>query len=809
MYNQLEIRTRTARARTLTLLTITSFALAVAVAPASVIARSDSSVSTAQVDTSAACIVHSLPSFIAQGELELENTIGDIVEVECNPEALPPGTPVEISDAQLFSRCPGGIKWVTPSEFGTGELREELGRGITVGLDGDGNATVALVAGPHCAVGETVVSAHTGAPLFESIATSFSVEGPKPTAEGVMVTPTSQVESTGASSVATILTAEFPASGEGMVRVAAPELFSRCLVGEHLSWLRMNKEIVSGRELAGGTALEPTGTEAIKLDNDGNAFVIAIGHSSCKTGRSIFEADLESSPFTTLTTEFVVLPPQPTPEPSFTIEKLQKIAGSGGGFTTAQLEGTVGATVEYEIVVANTTGVPETFSQFVDANCDSGTIAGGPGASPVGPGQSTTYTCTRLLPAVGTYTNEASVTGVTPGGRPLTKTSNQVVVTVPEPPKPAFVVEKLQEIAGSGRGFTSAPLEGSVGATVDYEVVVKNVGNTPLSFEFSDPFCDPGTVMGGPGGTPIEPGASTVYTCTRNLPAEGIYVNVASLTGTPPSGPPIVEPSQPVEVVVPPSGSTPSEFTVEKLQEIAGSGSGFTSLPLKGTVGATVDYKIVVKNIGLTPLNLEFSDAFCDPGTIMGGPGGKPIAPGASTEYTCTRALPAAGTYVNVATVTGTPPGGVPILEAAPPVEVTVPSPPTTPGATSTPPGGQVSTQSAGKPGPKQEVAAACEAKPALQGASGPKRKTFSVHVASKGISRITFYVDGRKLKTLAEAQAKKGMFTVKINPRKLSFGAHRLSFTTVQTNPDCTKTARSSVFVHPFSAKVPPKFTG
>jgi hypothetical protein len=268
-----------------------------------------------QITSAANCLIKSdKASSVNQGEFKLEGTVGDVVEVECNTKVFPPGTPIEISDAQLFSRCTGGIRWVVANEFGTNLPRIEDGRSVTVGLDGDGNATVALVAGPHCAVGETVISGHTGAPEFESFSTAFSIEGAKPTPEGLYITPVEQVESTGSSSVVALVEVEYANAGEDMVRIASPELFKRCAVGGlKLSWLRMNKEVVlSAKELVGGTALEPKGTEAIKLDNDGNGFVIAVGHESCSTGRSIFEADLETSPFTTLEMPFTIKPPQET-----------------------------------------------------------------------------------------------------------------------------------------------------------------------------------------------------------------------------------------------------------------------------------------------------------------------------------------------------------------------------------------------------------------------------------------------------------------------------------------------------------------
>ncbi len=276
------------------------------------------SASPQTTSSATSCVLHTQASFVNQGEFSLAGTVADIAEVECNPEVFIPGTKVEISDAQLYSRCPGGIEWVVPNEFGAaagaGLRVEPNSRSITVGLDGVGNATVALVAGPHCAAGDTVISGHTEGAVVESFSASFAVLTAGPTTPGVTVLPAEQVEDEGSSSVATILEAEFPGSTEAKVRLAAPELYSRCEVGNKVSWVRENKEVVtSAKELVGGTALEPTGTEAVRTDDDGNAFAIAVGNESCQPGKSFFEADLEETPFTTEEPEFTIKAPQPTP----------------------------------------------------------------------------------------------------------------------------------------------------------------------------------------------------------------------------------------------------------------------------------------------------------------------------------------------------------------------------------------------------------------------------------------------------------------------------------------------------------------
>jgi uncharacterized repeat protein (TIGR01451 family) len=350
---------------------------------------------------------------------------------------------------------------------------------------------------------------------------------------------------------------------------------------------------------------------------------------------------------------------------TFTIEKFQEIVGSKQGPTKSKLIGAVGQTVDYEIVVTNTAHMPETFSEFSDAHCDSGTLAGGPGTSEVLPGHSTVWTCSRHLTAPGTFTNEATVTGSSQfGGVPLTQTSNRVVVEVPAPPPP----------------------------------------------------------------------------------------------------PPTPSPQ-------PTPAPTPA-FTIEKRQEIAGSKAGFTVAPLHGTVGETVDYEIVVTNTGPVALKFSsFSDALCDQPTIAGGPGEGAVAPGTATIFTCSHLLSSAGTFVNTASVIGTAPGAAPLSETSNPVEVMVPT-----------------------------VVVKCfqAVQPVYHLPTGPKRSPFSVQISSLGAQQITVYLDGHKLKTFKQSQARGGKFTIKLNPHKLHFGPHTLAIRGISSDPECVKIAAASSFVHP-----------
>lgn len=254
--------------------------------------------------------------------------------------------------------------------------------------------------------------------------------------------------------------------------------------------------------------------------------------------------------------------------PGFTVEKLQRIAGGSGSFTSTSITGELGDTVDYEIVVKNEGNVPLSFGSedVVDHNC--GAISGGPVSGTLAVGASSTYTCTHVLEEVGSYTNKAEVSGIPPtgDGPPVTHTSNTVVAEVPLPPAlpaPAFTLEKLQQIAGTGGSYTSSQLSGAVAQTVDYEIIVKNTGNVPLTLSnFSDPQCDAGTLAGGPeGGAALPVGGSTTYTCTHLLSAAdgsaGSYTNTVTLTGDPPGGEglPVTNTSNTVVVSVSPTAN--------------------------------------------------------------------------------------------------------------------------------------------------------------------------------------------------------------------------------------------------------------
>jgi hypothetical protein len=616
--------------------------------------------------SAATCVIHSLPSFVAQGEGTAAATVGDVVEVECDPMAYGTGSKIKIIASQLFSRCRDQLSWWVPNPYARVD-----GRGVTVALDADGNATVALLAGPGCQAGESLISAHMEEAPFETFTTSFTALPPMTTPPGLFALPDAQVEDALSSGFATIVQAEFENGSEKTVRIGSEELYDRCRAAPHLHWIGIDRSDDGGSEVTG-----------VPLDNDGNGFVIAIGDASCAPGVSLIEGDLEGKPFTTFTTPFTILPPQPTGEPAFEIQKAQRIAASGDTFTAATLTSSAGQTVEYEITVANTAAFAETLSTFTDARCDPATIAGGPGQSPLGPGQSTIYTCSHVLTSAPEYTNQATVTATTVGGSPLTQTSNQVVVEVPPTPQPEFTVKKLQRIGGGG--FTAANVAGQIADTVEYEIVLENTGNAPLAISgFSDPQCDPNTIAGGPGTAALAPGASATYTCSHVLTSFGSYVNVASVVATPPAGSAITLASNSVEVIVPEGSLAPQ---------------------------------------------------------LLSG-GAAPVAAGDQPST------------------------------------------------------GHLGFQ--------------CSSPPVLHGASGLKRLPFTLQIAARGIKQIMFYLDGREIKVLKQAQAKNAKFTLTIDPRRLRYGAHRLKIKTFMTDRSCARVTRTGVFVRARTQQGKPLFTG
>ncbi len=258
------------------------------------------------------CVVNALPGqFMDQGEFGAASSVADIIEVEC--EEVYAEKYVRISANELYSRCAKHLYWRTPygDNVSTDTTWEqESDPSFSVQLDNDGNATAVVIGGPSCAAGESLISAHLESPPYTTVTTGFTVLPPRPTPPGVKVEPEKKVEGEEYSDVATTVQVEFPpVFAEEPVNVQSSQLYSRCKEWPH------TEAIVMGEEGYPET-VENLEEGTLWLDNDGNAFAVVIGNSSCASGTSLVEASLENAPYTTYTGEFTIEPPQPTFPPA-------------------------------------------------------------------------------------------------------------------------------------------------------------------------------------------------------------------------------------------------------------------------------------------------------------------------------------------------------------------------------------------------------------------------------------------------------------------------------------------------------------
>ncbi len=335
--------------------------------------------------------------------------------------------------------------------------------------------------------------------------------------------------------------------------------------------------------------------------------------------------------------------------------------------------------------------------------------------------------------------------------------------------EPNFSIEKLQQIRGSGGEFTTSELTAKLGEVVSYEIVVANTGNTPLKFS---PLSDQNCVNILPAGaSELAVGGTETFTCEHSITRVGTWTNEAEIEA---AGK--LKPSNKVVV------KTPEEpnYEVEKLQLIKGSAASFTKADLSGKIGEVVDYEVIVRNTGNVAIMFA---PLIDTGCSSISPSGATEVPvGGSEVFTCEHTLASSGSWTNQATIEGagkTKPSNAVLVNVAVPAQIT------------------------------KAQCAISESVIVLHGVSGSKRKTFAVRIPALGIKEITFYLDGRKVKTLKASQASNGEFKVNINPGKLSYGAHRVSVKTVMTDNACAAIARSAVFVHTKRALVKPRFTG
>ena len=256
----------------------------------------------AAVDPST-CSISSLPSFVDQGEFANASSVADYVKVSCNPEYA--GRSVKVSATELFNRCSEKLEWVGRVEWPILKFLGLIGVGksVTLRLDDAGNTWAVVFAGPGCAGGESLISAHLEAPPFTTVTTGFTVLAPRVTPPGATVLPSEITLGDLASSFGAIVEVEYPpVFAEDWVTINSEQLAARCKIPPHLIWFGPNLHLL-------GFGAESSAR--VQLDNDGNAFAVVFGAFSCAAGTSDIEATLEEAPYTTYTTKLTLAPPAP------------------------------------------------------------------------------------------------------------------------------------------------------------------------------------------------------------------------------------------------------------------------------------------------------------------------------------------------------------------------------------------------------------------------------------------------------------------------------------------------------------------
>jgi len=245
------------------------------------------------------CVIKPSPSaFVETGLGATASSVAFVLQVECRPVFAE--QKVEINAQQLNNACHGTLSWYSATATGGTGPGTGQGESFTVVLDNDGNATAVVWGGPSCAATYDLVTADLTVAPYTTARTHVTIRPPVTTPTSVHAYPASEVEDSSTSSVAVIFYAEFPSVyAENTVEFSDAQLFDRCTGG--ITWVGPDEVVL-------GTGKSVTTT----LDDNGNAFVVALAGPSCASGETLAQADLVGPTYKTLITNFRVLSPRVT-----------------------------------------------------------------------------------------------------------------------------------------------------------------------------------------------------------------------------------------------------------------------------------------------------------------------------------------------------------------------------------------------------------------------------------------------------------------------------------------------------------------
>ncbi|WP_231374538.1 DUF11 domain-containing protein, partial [Leifsonia sp. 109] len=278
------------------------------------------------------------------------------------------------------------------------------------------------------------------------------------------------------------------------------------------------------------------------------------------------------------------------------------------------------------------------------------------------PGESVTATATYLLVQsdlnAGQVVNTATTVGTPPTGGNVTDDATE---TVPLPADPT-----LELVKDAQADAVQSPA--AVGDTVTFVFLVTNAGNVTMTgVTIDDP--KPGLSAltyswpAAPG--VLEPKQSASATATYQLTQADIDAghvgNVATSTGTPPTGSDFTTPPAATDTPLVPSASIDLVKTKDTsaLQSPPKAGDVVTYTFVSENTGNTTLTGVTIADPlpGLSPLTYTWPGT---PGTLQ--PGEKVTA---TATYPLTQADLDAGTVVNTASTTGTPPSGDDVTDVA------------------------------------------------------------------------------------------------------------------------------------------------
>jgi uncharacterized repeat protein (TIGR01451 family) len=472
-----------------------------------------------------------------------------------------------------------------------------------------------------------------------------------------------------------------------------------------------------------------------------------------------------------------------------------------GESKTCTITNTRKATVRVDKVVPGgsdqkfgfTTTLTDGPSEFQLADADA------PVVREVAPGQ--VYTVTEPDPGTGfkltssgCVLNNPQVAAPRLSTRAPTAEANKTVSVTPGVGDDITCTFVNTKLAGGLKVVKTGPAVAYNGDTLTFQYAVTNTGNTPINItSITDDKCSSitGPVKNNsnddtwldPQGTPdASKSEEWIYTCSMPAPVtkagDPSLVNTVTVNGKDEKGNDVTAQDQHTTAFLHPAVG------------IAKTG------PATALAGSLVQYTLTVTNPGdvafADPL-VVVTDTLCQAPPALSSKNGDSspatFDPGETWTYTCSVQTQVGQTAVdNVADVKGTDQNGrSATAEAKFSTQLTQP-------------------QIAVAP---ETVVQVTPGTAKLRGPTGCPTRATTATVTGTRISKVTFYVDGKKFKTITRPDSK-GRWSLAINPKKFAFGAHKVRVTVEFAANSGTKTKTLQLsFNRCRPAIVKPKFTG